>query len=165
MNPLNQFSYAILAAVLLLGLAAWLALTGPSRRKLGVFGVTALAVALVWAGLRPGPGAQPEVIQAELVIRESRQPVLVEFYSEYCVGCLAAEATLDSLETEWKREVSVVRLDMGSAPGQELSAQLNARFTPTFILFDSAGQEIWRAVGTLDAGVVRDVVRGALGKS
>lgn len=161
MNPLNQFSYLIVCGILVLGLAAWVALTGLSRRKLGVVGVTAFALVLVWAVLRPGPGDAQRAAPVELVIRETRTPVLVEFYSEYCVGCLAAETTLDSLEKELKGQVSIVRLDMTSALGQELSAQLNARFTPTFILFDVAGREIWRAVGTLDAGAVRDL----LGKS
>lgn len=158
MTLLNQFSYLFLAAGLLLGLAAWLALTGFSRRKLGVFGVTVLVLALFWAWLRPGTGLTHSAAPTELVIREARTPVLVEFYSEYCVGCLAAEATLDALEAEFKGRLSVVRLDMASATGQRLSAQLNAHFTPTFILFDAEGREIWRAVGELNAAAVRDAL-------
>lgn len=158
---LNQFSYVFLAAGVLLGLAAWLALTGLSRRKLSVFGVTVTALALTWAWLRPGTGIAQSDAPAELVIRETRSPVLVEFYSEYCIGCMATEAALDALEAELKGRVSIVRLDMSSPAGRQLSAQLNAHFTPTFILFDAEGREIWRAVGELNAAAVRD----ALGKS
>jgi thiol:disulfide interchange protein len=155
---LNQFSYVFLAAGVLLGLAAWLALTGLSRRKLAVFGVTIAALALIWAWLRPGTGLAQSAVPTELVIREARTPVLIEFYSEYCVGCLAAEAALDALETELKGQVSIVRLDMSSPPGRQLSAQLNAHFTPTFILFDAEGREIWRAVGELNAAAIRDAL-------
>lgn len=158
---LNQFSYVFLAAGVLLGLAAWLALTGLSRRKLIVFGATIAALALSWAWLRPGTGLTQSDAPAELVIREARSPVLVEFYSEYCLGCLATESTLDALEAELKGRLSIVRLDISSPAGRQLSAQLNAHFTPTFILFDAEGREIWRAVGELNAAAVRD----ALGKS
>ncbi|MDW8328357.1 MAG: thioredoxin family protein, partial [Anaerolineales bacterium] len=162
---LNQFSYVFLAAGLLLGLAAWLALTGLSRRKLSVFGVTIIALAMIWVWLRPGTGLTPNTVPADLVIRESRTPVLIEFYSEYCIGCLAAETTLDALEAELKGKISVVRLDMSSPTGRRLSAQLNAHFTPTFILFDAEGREIWRAVGELNAAAVRDAISGAHGES
>jgi len=158
MTLLNQYSYAILAAVLVLSLAAWLALTGVNRRKLAILLGSAIALTLIWAGLRPGPGQYQEAAQVELVIREARRPVLVEFYSEYCVGCLAAETTLDLLEAEFKDELSIVRLDIASAPGKQLSAKLSAHYTPTFILFDADGQEVWRGLGALDVAAVRHAV-------
>ena len=34
-------------------------------------------------------------------------------------------------------------------------AQIGFRFTPTFVLYDESGQEIWRASGSLDAAEVR----------
>ena len=57
-------------------------------------------------------------------------------------------------------ELKVVRLDVNSEAGRELGARWRAGFTPTFILFDDAGREIWRGLGALDP----DTVRAALAK-
>jgi thioredoxin-related protein len=56
--------------------------------------------------------------------------------------------------------LKVVRLDVNSEAGRELGARWRAGFTPTFILFDGAGREIWRGLGALDP----DTVRAALAK-
>ena len=56
---------------------------------------------------------------------------------------------MDGLETEWGGAVRVVRLNVHDAGAAPLLQQLNFRFTPTFILFDNAGNEVWRAVGSL----------------
>jgi len=57
-------------------------------------------------------------------------------------------------------ELKVVRLDVNSEAGRELGARWRAGVTPTFILFDGAGREIWRGLGALDP----DTVRAALAK-
>ena len=56
-------------------------------------------------------------------------------------------------------ELKVVRLDVNSAAGRELGARWRAEFTPTFILFDGAGREIWRGAGALDPNAVRTALR------
>lgn len=158
LNPLNQFSFLLVAGLSLAGLLAAFYFTGFSRRKGLALGVVAAAFAVVWLNLRTGTSAIQDAAQAELVIRNARQPVLVEFYSDYCAGCLAARPTLDALERELKGELTVIRLDVASAAGRELGGQLDLRGTPTFILFDSYGREIWRNSGGLDAAEVRAVL-------
>lgn len=161
MNPLNQFSYVIIAALALLVLAAGFWWTGFTRRKWLALGAAAAACLVLWAGLRTGASAWQDPRQAETAIRESELPVLIEFYSDYCAGCLAAKPTLDSLEEELKGELTIIRLDVASVAGRELGRELNLLITPTFILFDAQGNELWRMLGGLDASAVRE----ALGKS
>jgi thiol-disulfide isomerase/thioredoxin len=84
--------------------------------------------------------------------------VLVEFYSDYCTGCLAARPALDALEQELEDHLAVIRLDVASSAGRELGEQLGLRVTPTFILFDAEGREMWRMLGELDAGAVRNAL-------
>jgi thioredoxin-related protein len=67
---------------------------------------------------------------------------------------------VDGLEQDMRGELKVVRLDVNSEAGRELGARWRAGFTPTFILFDGAGREIWRGLGALDP----DTVRAALAK-
>lgn len=57
-------------------------------------------------------------------------------------------------------ELKVIRLDVNSEAGRALGARWRAGFTPTFILFDGAGREIWRGMGRLDP----EAVRAALAK-
>jgi thioredoxin-related protein len=39
--------------------------------------------------------------------------------------------------------------------GRELARDYGAKFTPTFILFDAGGRELWRAVYALDRARLR----------
>ena len=93
---------------------------------------------------------------ATLVLRDSEQPVLVEFYSDYCAGCLAARPAVDSLEREMGDRLRVVRLNVASAAGQELALQLQVdNRTPSFVLLDPDGNELWRGFGIFDDVAVR----------
>ncbi len=59
-----------------------------------------------------------------------------------------------------RSELQVIRLEVASAAGRELGARWQAGFTPTFILFDGAGREIWRGVRAPDTAAGRARLRG-----
>jgi hypothetical protein len=63
---------------------------------------------------------------------------------------------VDGIEKEYAGKLEVIRLDVQSQAGQALGAELDFRFTPTFIFLDGLGQELWRGVGALDPQRVRD---------
>lgn len=65
---------------------------------------------------------------------------------------------MNGLQTELVGELVVLRVDVNSPTGRELTAEYGSRVTPTFIFFDSAGEELWRQFGTLD----RDRVRASM---
>ena len=161
LNPLNQYSFLFLAGAILLGLALLFAWGGLNRRKVAAWLVVGAALGVAWLGLRTGPGEYEQPEQAELVIRAAQRPVLVELYSDYCVACLAARPTLDTLERDLKDDLKIIRLNVASAAGRQLGNQIGLRVTPTFVLFDASGQEVWRSLGSLDDSQVRS----ALGKS
>jgi thioredoxin 1 len=161
MNPLNQYSFILIAGLALLAVGGFFWFTGFTRRKSLALAALAVAFIAVWSGLRTGASAFQDAAQAEVVIREARMPVLVEFYSDYCAGCLAARPTLDALEVDLKDELKIIRLDVASPSGQALGAELRLYATPTFIFFDAEGRELWRRIGTLDPAEVR----AAVGKS
>lgn len=155
MNPLSQFSYVWISALVVIALAAYFWYTGFNLRKGLVLGFITVSLVVAWWGLRPEASSVQAADEARLIIREAQQPVLVEFYSEYCAACLAAQATLNQLELDLADRLTVVRIDVASTAGQDLSQQLNLQYTPTFILFDMQGNEIWRMVGGLDEAEVR----------
>lgn len=65
------------------------------------------------------------------------------------MACRQARPIVDGLEAEWGDAVQVVRLNIHDDDAAAMLQQLNFRFTPTFILFDASGGEVWRAVGSL----------------
>lgn len=61
---------------------------------------------------------------------------------------------MDGLEIEFEGQLKVIRVDVQSDAGQEV-ARLYGTFTPTFVLFDPQGEELWREIGSLDPEQVR----------
>jgi thioredoxin-related protein len=68
---------------------------------------------------------------------------------------VAAEPIVNGLETELAGELVVLRVDVNSPTGRELTVEYGSRVTPTFIFFDPDGEEVWRQFGTLDPERVR----------
>jgi thioredoxin-related protein len=56
---------------------------------------------------------------------------------------------VDRLEAEWGDRVTVLRLNVQDPAVQPILTELNFRFTPTFILLDGDGREIWRTNGII----------------
>ena len=65
---------------------------------------------------------------------------------------------VDGLETELGERATVIRVNIQSPIGSELSKVYGIEFAPTFILFDSEGTESWRQIGGLDTQRVRDSI-------
>jgi thioredoxin-related protein len=62
---------------------------------------------------------------------------------------------VDGIEREFEGRLKVIRLNIQEPVGQLLGRQFHFEFTPTFILFDVAGKELWRTVGAIDPKEVR----------
>ena len=65
---------------------------------------------------------------------------------------------MDELENELGDEILFIRLNIQDEVGRELAPVYDFEFTPTFIYFDSDGDELWREVGGLDTQRVRESV-------
>jgi thioredoxin-related protein len=62
---------------------------------------------------------------------------------------------VDGLEREFQDKLKVIRLNIQDPVGRELGRKHNFEFTPTFIFFDSQGEEVWRSVGILNPKDIR----------
>lgn len=65
---------------------------------------------------------------------------------------------MDELELEVGDEIYIIRLNIQESIGMELAPVYDFEFTPTFIYFDSEGNEIWRMVGDFNPQRVRDTL-------
>jgi thioredoxin-related protein len=65
---------------------------------------------------------------------------------------------VNRLKIEFPFRLQVVSVDVQSPLGRELTREYG-RFTPTFVFFNADGEELWRAVGTLDPNQVRQSIK------
>ena len=65
------------------------------------------------------------------------------------MACLLAKPDVDRLESMIKDHVSIIRLDVRSEAGKYLRAKYSTGLVPTFIVFDSTGNETWRHSGSV----------------
>jgi thioredoxin-related protein len=66
---------------------------------------------------------------------------------------------VDELENELMDQVLFIRLNIQEEVGRELAPVYGFEFTPTFILFDGTGNELWRDVGGIDPQRVRESIK------
>jgi thioredoxin-related protein len=71
---------------------------------------------------------------------------------------MRAEPIVNGLEEKWGDQVLVVQLDIHAKENQTLLSKLDVQFTPTFVLYDLKGQEVWRSVGAIDEVKAREKV-------
>jgi thiol-disulfide isomerase/thioredoxin len=74
------------------------------------------------------------------------------------MACLRAKPIVDGLAEEWGDKVSVHEVDYHLKGNKPLVERLSVRFTPTFVLLDKEGVEVWRQVGQIDVAAAREKV-------
>jgi len=74
----------------------------------------------------------------------SKQPVLVDFWAEWCPPCKAMDPILDQLSEELADKVKIVKLDVDGNPSTVV--KYNVRAMPTLIVFKD-GQPVDFKVG------------------
>jgi len=62
---------------------------------------------------------------------------------------------VDGIEREFEGKINVIHLNIQDPVGQELGSVFQFQYTPTFILFDGQGEEVWRTIGAIDPSEVR----------
>jgi thiol-disulfide isomerase/thioredoxin len=155
MQFINQFSFLLLAGVTFVILGWFILRRGDSTTRWAALGALLLGLILSYWIFNPGPGSPYEV--AELQPGADRSlPALLEFESPYCLGCMAAQPTVDQIQRQYGAELQVVQVNVLESAAEPLLAHYGFQYTPTFIFIDRSGTEIWRSVGALDPQQVAD---------
>lgn len=79
-------------------------------------------------------------------VLKSTEPVLVDFFAEWCGPCKAMAPALEQIATEMKGKVKVVKIDVDQNPN--ITQQFKISAMPTLIMFHG-GKEVNRNVGAL----------------
>jgi thioredoxin 1 len=81
----------------------------------------------------------------ELVLKSS-QPVIVDFWAEWCGPCRMIGPIIDEMSNEYNGKAVIGKVDVDSNSG--ISSQFNVRSIPT-ILFIKNGEVVDKSVGAV----------------
>ncbi|MDX2307734.1 MAG: thioredoxin [Hyphomicrobium sp.] len=80
------------------------------------------------------------------IVLKSAEPVVVDFFAEWCGPCKAMAPALDQVAAEMQGKVKVVKVDVDQNPA--ITAKYNIRAMPTLIVFKN-GEVAAQHVGAL----------------
>lgn len=157
---LNQFSYVVFAVLALVVAYIGLRAVQKAQPQLNRYwlnvSLCSLGVILTAGFLivRPGIGNIHSPAQVQAVIQNGR-PTVIEFYSNYCIGCMAIEPQMQSLAEDIDATHDVLRVDIHSDLGRKLRQEIDFQYTPEIIVFNYQGDEIWRGHHVPQQNVIR----------
>ena len=92
-------------------------------------------------------------------VLDSAEPVVVDFWSEWCGPCKMIAPALEELSNELSGKVKVAKLNIDENP--ELAAQFGVRSIPTLMLF-KGGQVADMKVGAAPKTALSHWINGAI---
>ncbi|MEF3366447.1 thioredoxin [Methylocystis sp. 9N] len=95
----------------------------------------------------------------EQEVLKSAEPVVVDFWAEWCGPCKMIAPALEEIATELKGKVKVVKLNVDENPG--VAGKLGIRSIPTLIVFKD-GKAASQKVGAAPKGELARWITGAV---
>ena len=92
-------------------------------------------------------------------VLQSAQPVLVDYWAEWCGPCKMIAPSLEELAVEFAGKIKVAKLNIDENP--ELAAQFGVRSIPTLAMF-KAGEVADIKVGALPKTALSHWINGAI---
>jgi thioredoxin 1 len=87
----------------------------------------------------------------EQTIANSKIPVLVDFWAEWCGPCKLLAPRIEALSLELEGKIKVVKMDIQNNP--DTPSKLGIRSIPTLMLFND-GKVIGTKIGAVDKEVI-----------
>ena len=86
------------------------------------------------------------------------QPVLVDFFADWCGPCKMLGPILKQVKDQLGDEVAIIKIDVDK--NQPLAAKYQVRGVPTMLLFKN-GKQVWRQSGVLQKDDIINVIKNS----
>lgn len=86
------------------------------------------------------------------------QPVLVDFFADWCGPCKALGPILKQVKDQLGDDVAIIKIDVDK--NQPLAAKYQVRGVPTMLLFKN-GKQVWRQSGVLQKDDLISVIKNS----
>ena len=86
------------------------------------------------------------------------QPVLVDFFADWCGPCKMLGPILKQVKDQLGDEVAIIKIDVDK--NQPLAAKYQVRGVPTMLLFKN-GKQVWRQSGVVQKDEIINVIKSS----
>ena len=83
------------------------------------------------------------------------KPTVVEFMSPTCMACLASKPTVSAMKEIYRDRVDFIEIDVRDSEFKDKILKYNIRVTPTFVMFNSDGNESFRFSGIAKSRIMQ----------
>ncbi len=89
-------------------------------------------------------------------IINSKTPVLVDFFADWCGPCKMLAPILKDVKKELGDAIKIVKIDVDK--NQSIAAKYQVRGVPTMLLFKN-GKQVWRQSGVLQKKDIIQIIQ------
>ena len=86
------------------------------------------------------------------------QPVLVDFFADWCGPCKMLSPILKQVKDALGEDVTIIKIDVDK--NQSLASKYQVRGVPTMLLFKN-GKQVWRQSGVLQKDDIINVIKSS----